>query len=133
MNNSPSKIQFVYNANSGQVNAALDWAHKIISPATYNCSLCSITYGNWGMKKEWKLFLQQLPFEVEFIYKDNFEQPEQNLDLPAVIQLRNEQWSLLISASELKKTQNCSDLIALLQQRLVSDEAHKTNNSLKFT
>ena len=33
------KLIFVYNANSGKLSAALDIAHKIISPSTYQCRL----------------------------------------------------------------------------------------------
>jgi len=35
---------FVYNANGGLVNSWLDTAHKIVSPSTYSCSLCAITF-----------------------------------------------------------------------------------------
>ena len=39
-----SEIVFIYNAKSGTVNSLIDWAHKIVSPDTYECSLCSMTY-----------------------------------------------------------------------------------------
>lgn len=31
----------------------LDAAHKLISPATYSCSLCALTYGAVSMKRSW--------------------------------------------------------------------------------
>jgi len=37
---SPDRIIFVYNTDDGLFNALMDTAHKIFSPATYECSLC---------------------------------------------------------------------------------------------
>ena len=42
---------FVYNAKSGTLNAAIDYFHKIVSPETYDCNLCILTYDNFGKKK----------------------------------------------------------------------------------
>ena len=47
-----SELIFIYNAKSGLVNEFLDFAHKIVSPGTYNCNLCAISYGNFSMKKK---------------------------------------------------------------------------------
>ena len=33
---------FVYNAKSDKLHKYLDFAHKIISPKTYACDLCSL-------------------------------------------------------------------------------------------
>ena len=52
-----NELIFIYNAESGLFNAVSDYLHKVISPDTYACSLCQITYGNLGMKKKWKDFL----------------------------------------------------------------------------
>ena len=38
----------VYNAKSGGLNAVLDYVHKMVSPKTYNCNLCKLTYDNFG-------------------------------------------------------------------------------------
>jgi len=46
------RLIFVYNAESGTMNSAIDFAHKMLSPETYECNLCRITYGNFAMKKE---------------------------------------------------------------------------------
>ena len=50
---------FVYNANAGLFNMMSDYAHKIISPETYECNLCALTYGNLGMKQKWKSLFQR--------------------------------------------------------------------------
>jgi hypothetical protein len=39
------KLLFVYNADSGLFNSIAEAAHKIVSPQTYRCDLCRITYG----------------------------------------------------------------------------------------
>ncbi|NJM95354.1 MAG: GTPase, partial [Acaryochloridaceae cyanobacterium CSU_5_19] len=38
------RLIFVYNANSGGINTALDIAHKLLSPSTYRCNLCRLTH-----------------------------------------------------------------------------------------
>jgi len=47
---------FVYNAASDIWSKSLDAAHKIISPSTYACNLCSLTHGNFSEKQVWVLF-----------------------------------------------------------------------------
>ena len=38
------ELIFIYNAKSGFINELVDIPHKIISPETYDCNLCAITY-----------------------------------------------------------------------------------------
>jgi hypothetical protein len=38
------ELLFVYNADAGLVTGLLDTLHKVLSPSTYSCSLCAITY-----------------------------------------------------------------------------------------
>ena len=66
------QLIFVYNADSGWFNSLTDAVHKMVSPSTYQCSLCALTYGNVSMKKEWREFIESLPFDVLFLYKDEF-------------------------------------------------------------
>ncbi|HET6243154.1 MAG: hypothetical protein H0V01_07720 [Bacteroidetes bacterium] len=67
-----TKLIFVYNADGNLFSKTIDFAHKILSPSTYACNLCSITYDNFGMKKEWAEFLRKLNMETIFFYKDEF-------------------------------------------------------------
>ncbi len=79
------KLVFVYNAGSDLFSSVADMAHKIFSPATYQCHLCALTYGNFHVKKDWKAFIDSLPVESVFIYKDQFlKQYNLFFDLPAV-------------------------------------------------
>ncbi|MEP2240176.1 MAG: GTPase [Maribacter sp.] len=71
------KILFIYNANSDTGSKMLDFAHKIVSPATYNCALCSLTYGNFTENNQWKTFRESLlakGYELEFFHKDEFQE-----------------------------------------------------------
>lgn len=72
MANSTATLLFVYNAKSGLLHGALDFVHKIVSPSTYACSLCGLTYGNLGMKKDWAVFVASLPLPVAFAYPDTW-------------------------------------------------------------
>ena len=64
------ELIFIYNAKSGFINELVDFAHKIISPNTYDCNLCAITYGTFTMEKSWANYVQSLPVKSVFTYKD---------------------------------------------------------------
>ena len=84
------KILFVYNADQGKLGSAIDSLHKFISPSTYQCALCALTHGAFGMKKDWQVFLAELNAEFEFVHRDEIEARFGNalagLELPMVIQ-----------------------------------------------
>jgi hypothetical protein len=67
------ELIFIYNAKSDLFSKATDFAHKLLSPQTYNCSLCAITYGNFSVHKEWADFVSSLEIPVHFLYKNDFE------------------------------------------------------------
>jgi len=46
------KLIFVYNADSGLLKGIKDLIHKNVSPDTYPCSLCAVTYDNFDMRRE---------------------------------------------------------------------------------
>ena len=68
------KILFVYNADSGMGNLLLDVAHKLISPKTYACNLCSITHHAYGRRNDFREFIEKLPYPVDFLHRDEYEQ-----------------------------------------------------------
>ena len=80
------ELIFIYNAKSGIVNEFLDFAHKIVSPSTYNCNLCAISYGNFTMKKKWSDYISSLPVKSTFTYKDKVSKyGYDNIKLPSII------------------------------------------------
>ena len=66
------KIIFVYNAKSGLFNSLKDTVHKTLSPNTYECNLCQVTFGAFNMKDEWKEFIENLKIKSEFLHKNEF-------------------------------------------------------------
>ncbi len=109
---------FVYNAENGLAHKAFDFLHKIVSPATYRCSLCAITYGNFRMKKDWRQFVEELPYQVVFRYKNDFmkEYPRQK-DFPSVYFFTGNSLRQLISAGEMEGIE-LEELKGLIQKRL---------------
>jgi len=115
------KLLFVYNADSGLFNIVSDFAHKIISPRTYACDLCALTYGNFTMKHEWKTFLNALPLSVSFMYKNEFvKQYNLAIELPAVFIQSDDDLHVLISNQAIKACEDLQQLKQLLTSRLNS-------------
>ncbi|MDJ0662409.1 MAG: GTPase [Crocosphaera sp.] len=114
------KIIFVYNANSGLMNTVLDIGHKIISPDTYECNLCNITYGILKENKEWKAFRESSTDELEFLHKDEFEQKYQQVrDYPIVlVSNKNNELYELINKEELNKMKSAKELMHKLQESI---------------
>ena len=112
------KIIFVYNANSGMVNTLLDIGHKIISPQTYECNLCQITYGIVTEKEEWKKFRESSTDELEFLHKDEFEQKyQQKREYPVILKMNDEnelkEW---LRKDDLNKLKTAKQLIQKLNE-----------------
>lgn len=111
---------FVYNANSGLLDRTFDGLHKVFSPKTYACQLCSITHGLLGMKEVWKQFQESSSFRFEYHHKDKWEHLNSNLMgenkvYPAVFILEHGQIKELLSAQELN-TMQIEDVIRVLSK-----------------
>jgi len=112
-------LVFVYNADSGLFNAATDMAHKIFSPGTYDCNLCALTHSTFGMRRDWKTFLEQLERPFEFLHADElrYRYSMSGVQLPAVFEREGEQLRLLIDADSINACLTIADL-----KRLVTDK-----------
>jgi len=106
-----SKLLLVYNAKSDILNSAFDFAHKIISPKTYNCNLCKLTHGNFGEKKEWIEFREKSNHDIEFLHIDEFEMTFPREQYPAVFKLENEVLTTMIDAEELNAMESMQGLV----------------------
>jgi hypothetical protein len=116
-----SRVIFVYNAQSGLFSALSDYVHKIISPDTYDCQLCAVTYGNLGMRSTWAGYVKALPAKVIFTYKDKLiaEPPVmRNAELPAAFVIRDNETKPAITAKEFNACQSEEALIALCTEKL---------------
>ncbi len=115
------KLIFIYNADTGLFNTVSDFAHKIVSPSTYACSLCQITYGNFGMKKEWREFLKKVPYEMEFLHKDEAlkKYPTLNETFPSILlSEKNEEFDVIMNSSALENQENLKTLIESVSIKL---------------
>lgn len=123
---SSPKLIFVYNADSGLFNTITDIAHKIFSADTYQCQLCNITHGKLAMRDSWKKFIEQLPYVVEYLHRDDYESLLKNpafayprIDYPAIL-LKRDQPSVLLSSNEINSCDSVSALSKLISQKLGS-------------
>jgi hypothetical protein len=122
--NAPTKeLLFVYNADGDVFSQVTDFAHKIFSPQTYQCPLCTLTYGNFAMKTKWRDVLKTISFPKTFLHRDDFLRrfPRENeAPLPAIYIFIENQLRMLISADELKTFSSLDDLIALFQKKIAA-------------
>jgi len=107
---------FVYAAESGWASAALDWAHKLVSPATYACDLCRVTYGVFGRKAEWDEALDRLPGEKQFLHRDEFRAayPDRSLEAPSVWRVDDAGWHRVLGPGDWAGVTDVAGLEAVL-------------------
>ena len=114
-------LLFVYNADSGPLNALLDFGHKIVSPGTYPCSLCRLTFGPFGMRREWREFTQGLRVPLEFLHADELRERygTQDAALPAVF-MKREGLEPLLTHLELDRLGSLEELKKAVTRALIS-------------
>lgn len=111
------KLIFVYNANSSIFSQITDYVHKTISPSTYQCKLCGLTFGAMGEKKEWSEFVKSLGVKSIFLHKDEFRNkyPSHFKDpLPAVYYEDRHGTHRLISRGEIEEEHDVAGLKELV-------------------
>lgn len=114
------EIIFVYNANSDWFSMLTDYVHKNLSPSTYQCNLCKLTYSA-TMHKDWKKFIESLPYEVSFLHKNELEKefPEyKDVDLPVMFKKVDDNLEIAVSAEEISKPETLDELIVLVKGKL---------------
>lgn len=113
------RLQFVYNAKTGLFNKLTDFAHKAISPATYNCSLCALTHGTFTIKQEWADYIKSLPLEAAFIYRDEWKFGADHTRYPLVaLQTREDEVEVLLGARQLRALKSLQELKQVLDAAL---------------
>lgn len=118
-----NKLIFVYNAQSGLGEKLIDGIHKIVSPSTYNCKLCQITFGKLTEKKSWKEFREHDNIEMEFLYKDEFQDGYSSkfghkYDFPIVLIEEGSELHVFISPEELNELQTAEELMEMVETRV---------------
>ncbi len=123
--NSIQKLVFIYNANLGKRNAIMDTMHKVLSPSTYECNLCDITFGLFSERTDWKKFRSEFPIEMEFLHKDEFEKDYASkfgysFTYPIVLCVVAGELEVFIDTLELNELQNADQLIRIIEDRTLT-------------
>ena len=107
-----TSLVFVYNAESGLFNTLTDIAHKMFSPETYGCNLCAITHSNFGMRQEWKEFLDNLEVPFEFLHADELRAKYkiEDVSLPVIFKKQDESLEVLIDSRQINACRSIDDL-----------------------
>ena len=119
------KLIFVYNADSGLGNLLIDGAHKILSPSTYDCKLCELTFGAFTEKSIWKRFRTESDIQMEFMHRDEFKKQYASkfghkFDFPIVLSEDKGGLEVCINTQELDSLENAKQLIGLVKKRIKS-------------
>ena len=109
-------LVFVYNADSGVFNTLADVAHKIFSPQTYACNLCALTHSAFGMRGEWREFLEGLGEPLEFLHADELKARYgvAGVPLPAVFRRVGGRLEVFVGADSINACRTTDDLKRLI-------------------
>jgi hypothetical protein len=80
------RLLFVYNADSGTLNAILDSARKLLSAD--GCPLCSLTHSLAGERAAWTRCRESLGVAVDYVHRDELTPSLRRLvgsSLPSVV------------------------------------------------
>ncbi|MFX0005544.1 MAG: hypothetical protein ACFFAV_02325 [Candidatus Hermodarchaeota archaeon] len=124
------KLIFVYNADSGGFFTGIkDTLHKTFRKSTYQCNLCAVTFGAFGMKKDWKTFVNNLDvpvefkkkdkFKFEFLHKDEFNEKYNVIDakFPSAYLLDKTGLEVFITQEEMNAVKSIDELKELVNQK----------------
>jgi len=108
-----TQLVFVYNANSGKLNALFDAGHKLFSPGTYKCSLCALTFDTFTENAIWKKFRKDSSIKMAFYHIDEFESvyPGKKFDYPVVFMKDENNMEIVINSDQLKSIKTVEELI----------------------
>jgi hypothetical protein len=116
------KLIFVYNADSGLVNALKDCTHKLLNPKTYPCKLCDLTYGAFTERRKWKAFRKNFDAEMIFLHADEFYEQYRSkflpkYNLPIVLIQKGYTLDVFIDESAMHSCENLNQFIDLVESR----------------
>lgn len=118
-------LYFIYNADAGKWNGYMDMLHKIVSPKTYPCHLCDITYGVFKIRPEWDAFLKSQGDELVFLHRDEWQKDAAFVDeeLPAIFEVKAGKSSVALSAQAMSQM-DLAELMAWVEDRRKGKEDH---------
>ena len=117
------KLIFVYNADSGRLNALMDSLHKVVNPSSYSCKLCELTHGAIDEKKEWKNFKQSLDVETNFLHKDEFLKAYASkfghkFEFPVILAQTEKGLEVFISKNDFSEIDDLDVLMETIRERM---------------
>ena len=117
------QLLFVYNARSGKLNALFDSVHKIMSPSTYSCRLCTLTHGVFQERSLWKDFRENSGIEMLFFHRDEFLQKygevlEAKFSYPVILRKTEERLEVFMTKEELNALSSETELIKRINARI---------------
>lgn len=114
-------LLFVYNADSGLFNTMADIGHKIFSPETYECALCSLTHGYLQERAEWRTFIEALDIHCDFLHRDEFQRrfPGNDSDLPAVFRIEGDEPRVCLDREAIGNCAELSQLQSLIRESCI--------------
>ena len=116
---SSDTIYFIYNVKDDFVSILGDFFHKSFSPKTYPCNLCSVTHGPFTKKKKWKLLLDSLNYDYQFLYKDEVYDFMENIEsLPVILLGSKENTNVLLSTEKINSVNDLDELIYEINKQL---------------
>lgn len=115
-----SRLVFVYAVDGGAVSSIVNYMHKMVSPGTYRCNMCALTYGTFGTKQEWTKFVESLPHETVFLHRDELAEryPAVQDPLPAVFVEQGGALSVVVDAAAMTRPRTLDELMATIRTRI---------------
>jgi len=114
------KLIFVYNADSGPVSGLFDIGHKLFSPDTYQCGLCSLTFDTFAEKKIWKEFREKADAEMEFLHRDEFEKKYGKTYTYPVVLEEKEELETVLSKEDIDSIPNVEALMKTISEKITT-------------
>lgn len=110
------RLLFVYNADSGTMNAIIDSAKKLLS--LNGCPLCSLTHSLAGERSEWQSCKESLGVPVDYVHRDELSESLRALvgnKLPSVVARTGDDEIVLLGPDVI---QRCKGSVADLRGRI---------------
>lgn len=118
----------------------LDSAHKIVSPDTYDCKLCELTFGVFNENELWSRFRESVSqnhpnLQLEFLHKDEFAKQYWSkwlpkYDFPTVLSVSdveqdyndgfgtNSGLDIFMSTTDMNAMETVQQLMEMIEKRL---------------
>ncbi len=118
-----AKLIFIYAADSGLFNTVTDMAHKIFSPKTYECQLCKISHGWFGMHEQWREGIEEMNVEPEYHHRDRLPvalaDECKNLKFPCILlQDDKDEIQILMTQKEISQLDDIESLLEMLTKKI---------------